>query len=225
MVFFFPLPLDEYANVINTDTYIAADDLSYDGQDIIIESCMVTIDGTHSFQSLIIDNGGILTHSQGVDTFDLTITGDLIIDLNGLITADGKGFGSHTGPGAGGCTTYFQSTGAGEGGHGAHSQGQGGIAYGSITEPNDLGSGGGYQQLYNGQDPGGAGGGALRLNIGGTFLLNGILSANGSPGTGNSGGGSGGNIYVLTSVIDGEESIAVDCGNAPTLGGGGRIVV
>jgi len=55
------------ATTFQTDTFIAATDFSNDGQDIIVTNCTVTIDGAHSFNSLQVLNGGVVTHSA--DTY------------------------------------------------------------------------------------------------------------------------------------------------------------
>src|SRR5215472_15540229 len=51
------------ATVFTTDTYIAATDFSYDGEDISVTNCTLTVEGLHGFNSLQIENGGVLTHS------------------------------------------------------------------------------------------------------------------------------------------------------------------
>ena len=69
----------------------------------------------------------------------------------------------------------------------------GGPAYSAPFAPAELGSGGGSS--YEG--PGGAGGGSIRLLLGGNFILNGTVTANGSNGTNSrSGGGSGGSVWI-----------------------------
>lgn len=45
------------------DAFIGATDTSYDGDDIIVTNCTLTVDGVHGFNSLQILNGGVLTHS------------------------------------------------------------------------------------------------------------------------------------------------------------------
>jgi hypothetical protein len=51
------------ATTFKTDTFIAATDSSNDGQDIIVTNCTLTIDGAHGFNSLLVQNGGVVTHS------------------------------------------------------------------------------------------------------------------------------------------------------------------
>ena len=93
--------------------------------------------------SMVIASGGVLTHAPGQAGFNLTVTGDLTIEPGGAITADGKGYGSDSGPGAGG-SGYWEGGGGSYGGLGGYGRAaSGGGVYGSITEPLDLGSGGG----------------------------------------------------------------------------------
>ena len=51
------------AVVFTSNTAISAVDASYDGADIVVSNCTVTVDGAHSFASLQVANGGVLTHS------------------------------------------------------------------------------------------------------------------------------------------------------------------
>ena len=71
----------------------------------------------------------------------------------------------------------------------------GGTVYGSFAQPTNSGSGGGAS--YAGV--GGAGGGTIQITAGGTFTINGTISADGANGTSSrSGGGSGGSIGKST---------------------------
>src|SRR5688572_25819963 len=80
--------------VFTTNSVISSSDTNYDGLDIVVTNCTVTIDGTHAFASLQIRNGGILTHSvaTGHTGLNLTTTGDVWVDEEGAINADGKGY-------------------------------------------------------------------------------------------------------------------------------------
>lgn len=46
-----------------SDTLIGITDSSFDGQDIIVSNCTLTVDGSHAFNSLQVLAGGKLTHS------------------------------------------------------------------------------------------------------------------------------------------------------------------
>lgn len=210
-----------------TDTLIDDGDPTYDGEEIVVNGCTVTINGAHNFATLLITNAGVLTHTAGQSGFDLTITGDLTVDVGGSISADGKGFGSSSGPGQGG-DGYGSGARAGYGGAGGNSyDATGGIAYGSITKPLELGSGGGVMNFYH--IPGGSGGGAIRLTVDGTLLIDGNVSANGAaglPGGSNgSGGGSGGSIYITADIVAGTGLISANGGmRGPSGGSGGARV-
>ena len=96
----------------------------------------------------------------------------------------------------------------------------------------ELGSAGGG--TYNGVK-GGAGGGAIRLEVGGTLQLDGEISADGGAGARNnsssSGGGSGGSIWINTSVLSGTGWVTVLGGDSVDTvydgggGSGGRVAI
>jgi len=186
--------------------------------------------GEHTFLNLVITNGSVLTlksdpalpEFKGVKINAENVT----IDSTSVISADGKGYGTGSGPGTGAGSGY-QAGGAGYGGKGGKSATgvAGGPTYGSATEPVDLGSGGGRDGFGN---PGGVGGGAIRLVVSGILTNDGIVSANGTDSPGAGGGGSGGSIYVTTKVLSGSGSFAANGGNVPSNsggGGGGRIAI
>ena len=95
----------------------------------------------------------------------------------------------------------------------------GGSTYGSVTAPVDRGSGGGN---YSPSAPGGAGGGAIRMNVTGALLVNGRISANGGAGIGQgTGGGSGGSVWLTAGTLAGAGTISANGGAGNELGGGG----
>src|ERR1017187_7825610 len=51
------------AVVFTNNTAISPLDLTYDGTDITVSNCTVTVDGSHAFASLQVLTGGVLTHS------------------------------------------------------------------------------------------------------------------------------------------------------------------
>ena len=278
--------LPAFATTFTNDTTINANDTNYEGADIIVTNCTVTVDGPHAFSSLLVAAGGVLTHSSspngvisnllsvvdesqvlndtnpvtllnsniltgtvlvtdsgstiiytnGVDYlltspdgiltqlqrttnstipdgadvlvsydvllgvlpagFNLSVTGNVEVAVGGAINANGKGYGGGSGAGAGyAAGSPADGSGAGYGGIGgmSSSNAMGGTTYGSFAQPTDLGSGGGTS--YAGI--GGAGGGAVQISAGGTFIINGTISADGTNGTNSrSGGGSGGSIWI-----------------------------
>jgi hypothetical protein len=304
--------LPAFATTFTNDTTINANDTNYEGADIIVTNCTVTVDGPHAFSSLIVAAGGVLTHSfspdgvisnllsvvdeaqtlngtnqvtllnsnvitasvlvtdsgntivytNGVDYlltspdgiltqlqrttnstipdganvlvsydvllgvlpagFNLSVTGNVEVDVGGAINANGKGYGGDAGPGAGyAAGSPADGSGAGYGGIGgmSSSNAMGGTVYGSFAQPTDLGSGGGTS--YAGL--GGAGGGAIQITAGGIFIINGTISADGANGTNSrSGGGSGGSIWITAQLVSGSGAISAQGGvGEPTHGGGG----
>ena len=55
------------AVVFTGDTVIGVNNSVYDGADVILSNCVVTIDGPHSFTSVRVANGGTLTHSASAN--------------------------------------------------------------------------------------------------------------------------------------------------------------
>ena len=211
--------------VFTNNSIISSGDTNYDGLDIVVTNCTITIDGTHAFASLQIRNGGILTHSvaTGHTGLNLTTTGDVWVDEGGAINADGKGYLFSEGLGNGSQSgSPLTGNGAGHGGLGGSSATGGGASYGSTQQPSHKGSTGGLG--------GGSGGGALRLIVGGAFVLNGSLSANGNSGSTNrSGGGSGGSIWITAQSLSGAGAISASGGSGEPVygngGGGGRVAI
>ena len=111
--------------------------------------------------------------------------------------------------------------GGGHGGYGGSSLSNalgGAVMSDSITQPTGVGSrgGGGSQGL------GGNGGGALELIVNGALQLDGRISADGvSTNSLNSGGGSGGSIWLKVGKLSGAGSVSANGGPANNIGGGG----
>ena len=171
--------------------------------------------------NLTVAAGSLLTILPGQQNVDVVVLKNLDIAAGGAIAVDAKGFVQANGPGAG-QSIGGSGSGAGYGGVGGASAtaAPGGISYGSIQQPTDLGSGGG---LGSGIPSGGSeGGGAIRLNVGGILTVDGQLSANGDWGVqDNSGGGSGGSIWVTAGLLAGSGQITADGGEGELYGGGG----
>lgn len=235
------------AVTFTTDTFISAGDSAYDNQDVVVSGCTLTVDGAHTFASLALSNNATLTHSshgQGHDTalkLELAVTGNLIVDASSRVDVSGRGYacisGVSYGPGAGTGILADYGGGGGGGAYGGNggapeSPYAGGRAYGSPSAPSQHGSAGGAG--YPGQ--GGAGGGYVRLVVGGTLLLDGQISANGSNGAahsyGASGGGAGGGVWLTVNHFSGVGQITANGGLGYVVseedsggGGGGRIAV
>ncbi|MCP3870849.1 MAG: hypothetical protein GY703_22685 [Gammaproteobacteria bacterium] len=214
------------------DTSIDAGDTTYDGHDLVIQGATLTVDGQHFFNTVHVSPGGMITHTAGREGFDLGVTGDLIIDAGGKISADIKGYGENLAPGAGvwgRAGALFKGSGGGYGGKGGDSTpvssggSIGGAGYGSIMAPMALGSGGGNWSVSYGA--GGVGGGALRITVGGTLALDGEITTDGGDAAQNSGhcggGGSGGSIYLIAGILSGVGQISADGGTVADSGCGG----
>jgi hypothetical protein len=170
--------------------------------------------------NLTITAGGLLTSLSGQSNLDLVVLANVDVAAGGAIAVDAKGFAQASGPGAG-QSAGGSGSGAGYGGlGGASATAPGGTNYGSAQQPVDRGSGGGFGSgpLYGGSE----GGGAIRLNVGGVLTVDGQLSANGDWGLqDNSGGGSGGSIWVTAGTLVGNGEITADGGEGELYGGGG----
>jgi hypothetical protein len=211
------------AVVFTSNTTIAIGVTTYDGQDIVVSNCTLTVNGPHSFASLLVTSNGLVTHSPAptgtaANSLNLTIAQDATIEAGGVISAVGKGYGAQSGPGQG------NDYGSGGGGYGGEGGGAlGGTNYGSITAPVDFGSGGGNTWTLYG--PAGAGGGCIRLTVGGTLTISGQILANGQNGIGYGAGGSGGSVYVTAGMLAGGSVIQATGGNGANGGAGGRIAL
>jgi hypothetical protein len=170
--------------------------------------------------NLTVGSGGRLTVSSGQATLDLLVFNNVDVAPGGVITVDGEGFSQASGPGAG-QSIGGDGSGAGYGGAGgASATAPGGASYGSSNQPVDFGSGGGLGGA--GPAGGSAGGGALRLSVGGILTVDGQISADGEPGLqDNSGGGSGGSLWVTAGTLAGSGLFTADGGAGDLYGGGG----
>ena len=212
-----------------TNATIVAGDFTYDGQPIVVSNCTLTVNGPHSFASLLLISGAVLTHSpapngEATNRLDLSIAGGVTVDASSSINADGLGYGANLGPGAGSQSSWGGAGGGGHGGYGGDAvPGAGhGLTYGSMTAPVVLGSGGNYHS--------GAGGGIIRLAVGGTLTVAGVVSANGNNAFWqDGGGGSGGSVFLSAATLTGAGAIRADGGSSLETssggGGGGRVAL
>lgn len=145
---------------------------------------------------------------------------NLTIENGGVITATGTGYATEQGHGY-----SIRAKGGSYGGYGAgYGSGDPAPGYGSFFEPKHLGSGGSN-----------SGGGAMSLLVSEVFTNNGKVEANGLNGVqigliDHGGGGSGGSIYVETSILNGTGIFEANGGNGSGInqgggGGGGRIAL
>lgn len=216
-----------YAITITTPTVISSLNATYDNQPLVVDGAVLTIDGTHSFSSLTLQNGAVVTQSAAIDIYsvplDLTVADTLTIDQYSRIDVSGKGFlqtvvgsmnysgGSHGGSGGVKNATSFTNT-----------------VHGDFRSPVDFGVGGVNQWNL----PVTRGGGAVKISTG-TLILDGDIFANGEGGyvgAANRAGGSGGSVWIDASVtVSGTGSIRANGGSGENNfaggGGGGRVAI
>ncbi|NIR64256.1 MAG: hypothetical protein GWO10_10900 [candidate division Zixibacteria bacterium] len=209
---------DVFEVSIRSATRISKTDTRFEGRNVVVDGYSIVIDGKHTFQDLIVRNGGVITHTAEQVGFDLTILGDMMVESGGSINVSGKGYDIAEGPGAGRNGRY-PASGAGYGGLGGKTIAESGLTYGSITEPIDFGSGGGKNYLLPTSH--GSGGGAVKFTVKGNLTVDGSIVSNGYWGRNSSGGGSGGSIFITTSTFSGNGRIKASGGNSSNGGGGG----
>ena len=210
-----------------------------DGTSLTVSRSIALAPGNYAIPTLVVQSNAILScQGDPVTTSGVTITSSSItVNQGGGISADSQGYPMATGPGKGSSSTYWGGGGAshaGIGGHASNSLGAAGSTYiyGSSNAPVTLGSGGGASTIYsNGAS---FGGGAVHLVASsGTITIDGALSANGGSGSRRhqSGGGSGGSVWVDCKTLQGNGVISATGGDGGSTcehgngggGGGGRV--
>ncbi|CAN0516815.1 unnamed protein product, partial [Laminaria digitata] len=170
--------------------------------------------------------------------YTLTLSGqDLSLSSSARLTVDGLGYlGSrNSGNGSRAHTNGLVATGASYqtgGSHGGHGGRYGTTvtaSYGDLYQPITAGSGGTSYNSGSSTYMGGNGGGILRVNLTGTLLNNGTISANGGRGGSYDTGGAGGSIWINAQTI---QRTATGVGMSANGsygyyagGGGGRIAL
>lgn len=151
----------------------------------------------------------------------VTVVGDFTVAAGGFVSADYAGYYNRWSP-SGFLSNANVADGGSYGGLAAHASGEQGV-YGSVTEPTDLGAGGG----------GSRGGGVVRLAVGGTCTVNGTVSAN-AVNSSTGGAGSGGSIWISCGQLVGGAGAIIranggKCNDTKVTdrshGGGGRIAI
>ena len=162
-----------------------------------------------SVLSFLVAGNSTVTHPAGSTAGLHVITsGNVQIDGWCRVHADGRGYGSETGPGGGGA-----NQGGAYGGNGGNGNAR---TYGLLQCPNELGSGGGN----DGAALGGAGGGRIRFSAGGSIIINGTVDCYGDSVSGG-GAGSGGSVLLSAASISGGGGIYARGGSSNSGGGGG----
>jgi len=182
--------------------------------------------------TVLIDEYGLLTHFDATPSFTSLLdlrAGNVVITETGRIDVTGRGYLGGKGWREHGRTVgnvYGSDRGAGGsyGGLGGSYDGHApnGV-YGSLTDPSDLGSGGGAWENYVGGD----GGGVIFISAG-SIEVNGAIRSNGEESAGSAAGdGSGGTINITTGTLSGTGVIEANGGgqNTGVGGGGGRIAI
>ncbi len=135
---------------------------------------------------------------------------NVTVDVNGSVSADGRGFWSNAGP-------------TGGNGYGGKSQ-QNNAPYGSMARPSALGSG--YRHYDTANLTGSSGGGAIKLVVRDTLVLNGAIRADG---TVRDYGASGGSVWIVASQMQGAGVISANASTyadwSSSAGGGGRVAI
>src|ERR1039458_3716218 len=95
------------AVTISSSTLIDAGNTIYEGKDLIVMGCTLTVNGPHAFNSLQVIDAALVTHSpaaagQTDNRVYLTIAQDVLIDGTSTIDVSFKGYSAgYPGPGAG----------------------------------------------------------------------------------------------------------------------------
>jgi hypothetical protein len=191
--------------------------LTFNGWNTRLRAATVTVNGTitHPNQTDVTGTPGVNSdwtpdHRVWIVCTNLTVNNGQSIDMNGKGYQGGQGTLPRIGRGPGGGGGYGDG-GATSGGGGTH--GGGGVLtgrgsiYGSLTAPEDPGSGGAGNNWGNG----GNGGGAVRIEATGKVTLNGTITADGNgPGHNRAGGGSGGSVFIACNAIAGGGTLSAN---------------
>ena len=92
------------AIIFTTSFHIPAGNTTWDGDDIIVQGCTLTVDGPHSFRSLTL-NGAVLNHSPAPNgetnnRIQIAVTGDVLVDAVSRVEVSGRGYLAAGTPGA-----------------------------------------------------------------------------------------------------------------------------
>ena len=184
--------------------------------------------------TLTLDEYSRMTHYDATLTFESRM--DLVVDQltiasNSSINVNGRGYlgGRHSPNSSDYGRTLDNAfgsamrSGGSYGGIGAYYDGSPGDSYGSIVEPQHLGSGG--SRGYHSSDRGGDGAGRISI-VAKHVEVDGVISSDGEHGSSNQAGdGSGGSIFIQTESLHGSGIIRANGGYDQVAGGGGRIAI
>lgn len=211
-------------------------------RELIYDNCGNQGNTTDAPEPIVADHvlvrGQARLSSRTLEPLEIHATGSLVVEPDGFIDLNGRGYAALQGPGAGqsgpGCggIPAQKGSGAGYGGAGGPGCLPGGPGYGVMTIPFLPGSGGGNA----GWSTGGRGGGFARIVAPEQILVNGMIRANGAAastgGVEGGGGGSGGSLWLESNKIAGTGFVQARGGGGASLmwgtggnGGGGRIAM
>ncbi len=195
---------------LTADTTLAEGSALYDDVNLIVDGATITIDGSHSFDSLTLINGAMATHTVGLAAGSQITASQVTVDGTSKIDVSYRGD-----------TSSLRYSGASHGGLGGEYPGYPvSPVYGDPLAPVALGAGTDNRW----------GGGALKLDVD-QLQLDGIIAADGhNSGNYYVGGASGGSLWLDLGVLTGSGSIRANGGSSTqgsngVGGGGGRIAI
>ncbi|NLF86444.1 MAG: hypothetical protein GX571_10115, partial [Lentisphaerae bacterium] len=225
VLFDFSSPLDCWMNIVPPPLGSIEISESYAGK-VVVRS---VYPGFGSFSNVTVTGnvdirGGTMVHvthssdyapdDRAVNRLALNVGGDFYLGPYGAINLDGLGYPKGKGPGAGVSGTTATRRSASHGGPGAYNPVTS-TTYGSITQPETLGSG-----------ANGPGGGALFLQVDGTATIDGLISAQGIGGSATACPGAGGSIFIKAAAFAGSGTVQAGVATEGYYGsGGGRIAL
>jgi hypothetical protein len=117
------------AVLFTANSTIGAGDTNYDGEDIVVVGCTVTINGAHSFADVLVLEDGTITEggqtTNAGEGLTLSVSDNVIVEGGSSIVADAAGYGPGLGEGAGRSAITdspygFNVTSGGGGGYGGN---------------------------------------------------------------------------------------------------------
>ncbi|MBY6189645.1 hypothetical protein KUV22_04350, partial [Microbulbifer agarilyticus] len=205
--------------ILVNDTTISESNLDYEGEDLVVDGAILTVDGNHSFSSVLLKNGATLRHSVGAASeLRLNVAGIFEIDESSKVDVSARGRLA-TDPDCSGCGGAYASAG------GMNPA----LGFGDYTKPAMYGEGG----AHTASGAGTRGGGRFYLDANKLILAGGIF-ANGESQLdyfegGYAGGGAGGSISIYVDVLEGNGLISANGAGANTShaggGSGGRVAI
>ena len=144
--------------------------------------------------------------------------GDFTLGADATVSAFGLGYGTQLAS-IYGLAWQDGTQGGSYGGHGGMAKATATYTYGCYYAPEDLGNAGKWMNTLTG-------GGAIRLDVGGTFTHNGTITANSdSSKCGGHYSGAGGSIFINAAAIEGTGKMTANAAAVDACGAGGRIAI